>query len=236
MTLVLQVSQMKIYSTNKLRDGVVSATHKNTPRSLKLTDEEQAILVEKLSGYKSKVYNAIVTCGVLSDIVEAEYKKASLAIIKRQEEVENMKESPIVRDAGKVLTLRFTSSINQAIIAGKSYSDEILPIFCNLVFLFNNLFKDYDDNHYYQVVIKIKTTLDVAGNKMEEYKEEFEKWIKKFENRELATVNLQGDWTPQYDQELQEKLKQTDTINVEKWEDVYHSNSFGVVYQDFLSK
>lgn len=190
----------------KLRSAIESSHNKNTPKALTLTDEEETVLVQKLSGYKDKIYNVLVTTQVLADIVEGEYKQAILSIIKRKEELGGeLKAVPKARDAGKVLTLRFTTSINQAIIKGESYENAILPCFHSLVYLFRHLIQNYEDNHYLQVIINLKTTFELAGDKMEGYKEDFEKWLEIFDNKALDTINLQGDWTPKYPEELQGK-------------------------------
>ena len=89
----------------------------------------------------------VITSGILSDIVEDNLKGAILGIIKLQNERGDLKDCQIARDAGKVISIRLTSAINQAIIAQKPYGQEIIPCFYLLVCIFRYLVPDLSDNH-----------------------------------------------------------------------------------------
>jgi ubiquitin carboxyl-terminal hydrolase 25/28 len=107
----------------KLKSGFISANHKDAPRSLRLNDTDSVELMTKVSEFPETMRNVLVTCSVLNDIIEGNYKQAVLTIAKRKEELNhNLSGSAVfIRDTGKVMSLRFTSAINQAIIKGESY-------------------------------------------------------------------------------------------------------------------
>lgn len=106
-----------------------------------------------------------------------------------------------------------------------------------LVFIFRNLVTDWTDNHYKQVIENLKTTYAVAKDKMGDYAENFEKWINTFETEEIGSVALEGDWEPQYTQELNEKLAEIQKADyAEKWNDVYKEDNIGIAFKGLLGK
>lgn len=223
----------------KLRNAVTNtATHKHAPRSLVLTDDEQITLTTKMSDFPNNLKNALVTCGVLSNIVEANYLSAVQIIAKRKIENDNLFTNLVfIRDAGKVTLLRFTSLINQHIINGKSYEQDIVPVFHSLVFAFTKVYEDLTDNHYKQVCINLRTTYEIAKDKMQGYAEDFEKWVVLFEEERLSEVVLDNEFEPKYSPDLTERLEKINSEDYySTWNDVYLDSNIGIHFQAFLGK
>lgn len=170
--------------------------------------------------------------------MEGEYKKALKSIVKRKDELNgDMRSASFLRDGGKVLSLRYTTSINQAIINGKSFEDDIVPLLHGLCFIFRTIITDPTDNHYLQVCINLKTSLEVAGHKMGDYRQKFEEWVQIFENKETEKVELDDTWIPQYSEDLRNRIAEVDHKDYEnQWHDVYGDNNIGVVFDNFLGK
>jgi len=177
---------------------------------------------------------SIKTISVLSDIVEDQYKSALLTIAKQKEETPDLKVYSIIRDAAKVLSLRYTTAINQAIIEEKSFEKGIKPLLDALTFIFKVIIPEYDDNHYSQVIINLKMTYEVANHKMNDYKDQFKNWIEVFNARALDTIELDETWEPKFSDDTIAKLKEADNVDYYKWHDTFHSNNIGVVYESMF--
>lgn len=158
-----------------------------------------------------------------------------MGIIKLQNDQGDLAKNQIARDAAKVLTLRLTSAINQAIIAQKSYEHDISPLLQTIACIFKNLITDLSDNHYAQVIINLEKTYEIANPKMNGYREEFMRWIELLRNRNLEEIMLEGDWTPKYHHDIIDKIASNKIANFEVWSDVYSSNNPGIAYNLLLT-
>jgi hypothetical protein len=191
-----------------------------------------------MSNFPNNLKTALVTCGVLSDIVEANYQSAVQIISKRKIENNNDFTGLVfLRDAGKVTLLRFTSLINQHIISGKSYEQDVVPILHSLVFAFTRVYDDLTDNHYKQVCINLRTTYETAKEKMQGYAEDFEKWVVLFEEEKLGDADFSDECEPKYSAELAERLEKISNEDYySTWNDVYLDSNVGIHFHAFLGK
>jgi hypothetical protein len=221
----------------KLRTALSStSTHKNAPRSLKMNNDEETIYLYKQSEFADEVKRMLVSCSVFEDIVESNYKSAALKVAKSFQEWSDLKKIIFIRDAGKVLSLHSTSQINSKIIQGKVSEEEIIPIINQIVFLFKNVYTDLEDNHYKQVCINLKTTLEVAEKALGDYKERFEQILTEFEAKNLDAFPLNDQWVPTFGAELESRFAEIPDANkMEEWADVYNNENIGVLFFEFLN-
>lgn len=105
------------------------------------------------------------------------------------------------------------------------------------MFIFTNIVTDLSDNHYLQVCTNLKTTYELAQHKMEGYKENFLSWVERFNTKDIASVELDGSWVPQYDTDTQQKLEEVKNQNLKHiWTEVYNETNLGVSYHEALGK
>lgn len=84
----------------KLRNGLISASHKNAPASLNLNDTDVITLSEKMDDFPKNRINAVISRSVLMYIVQDDYKSALKGICKRRNELDgDFRTATVIRDA-----------------------------------------------------------------------------------------------------------------------------------------
>lgn len=186
-----------------------------------------------MSTFSENQIKCAIVISVLSDIVEDNYESALKTIAMQKNVDPTFKDLSIIKDAAKVLSLRYTSQINQYIIASKPYEQGIEKCFNALVFIFKNLVTDFEDNHYKQVVINLKMTREVAHSKMDGYVDKFDEWIQLFDTYNIDSAQLDQSWEPKYSEDLAQTIDRITNTNNYVFNECYNSKNMGVIYSEW---
>lgn len=208
--------------------------HKDAPKNFFYTEEEGTHFLTKMEDYPNYIQIGLTYVEILNSVIEGEYKDALKMLAKQKEYTPDFKGANIARDIVKLLSLRYASCMNQAIIGGSAYHQKILPIFNAFCFIFREIIPDFEDNHYAQMVINLENTFELAQNKMDGYKDEFESWIQIFKRKDLSEVVLDNSWTPCFTQELSSQLSKVASANYYTWDDNMYNDkvNLAIAYKE----
>lgn len=85
---------------DKLKNGLISASHKNVPASLTLNDADVAVVSDRIESFPASLENAIITKSILMYIVQGDYRLALLGICKKKDELDgDLRTATVIRDA-----------------------------------------------------------------------------------------------------------------------------------------
>lgn len=130
-----------------------------------------------------------------------------------------------------------TSEINKLIIQGESFDKNIVPIFNIFIFVFKNLYTDLEDLHYKQVLLNLRTTLEIVGEKLGENKEQFEVYLTKFEEKDLDSIYKWDEELPEYSKDVKSLLKGVKKCDyTNKWNHMYTDNNIIFLFQESIGK
>lgn len=224
----------------KLRSGFINnSSYKNAPASLDMTDNELISYGNKMEEFKGKQTIGAKIVNLLESILQKKFKDAILIIHKAKSEAPdgdlkgNLK---IVKDSSKVIILYLTSMINSSIIDGLSYEEGILPCLEGIFYIFTHLVTDVEDNHYKQVIINLKTTVEVADTKITDYKDKLLDAIRILESKKPQDFTFENEWTPQYTETYHTLMDTVLGKNPYQWHEDYNAENLGVLYGDNFTK